>query len=191
MKAHSSDTISLHRALLHPKTLMAFSLLFAAAAANFITGSWIQSYLPNEIVSPDLLLLHLPYVSEFHTIAELSLMTGLLLLLLALVISKRHLNSLPYFILNLATVYAARALLITITPLAQTSPIKEQPNFYGVTFSGMYPSGHIALSTIIFLLIRKYGSNVFATKVSGALVVIQAISLIFSHSHYGIDIVGE
>ena len=185
--SHPSATTVL-QVMTHPKTLGAFLLLIISAVLNFITGSWIQGYLPNTVVSPDLLLLHLPYLPIFHTIAEVSLFFSLVLL--AYIIYKKQLRSLPFFLINLATVYAVRAVLITLTPLAQTSPLKGQPNIYGATFSGMYPSGHIALSTIIFLLVRKYGGSQALTRVAGMLVCMQGISLLLSHSHYGIDLIG-
>ncbi|MFZ1721430.1 MAG: phosphatase PAP2-related protein [Microgenomates group bacterium] len=174
--------------IFHYKTAFAFIFLAIAAIANFKTGSWIENHYPNEQISPDLLLNNLPYVPIFNIISELSLFAGLVLL--AFLASTSLKLRLPYFVTNLATVYAARAILITLTPLAQTSPLKDQPNFYGVTYSGMFPSGHIALATIIFLLVRRYGSNLLATQVSAVLVVLQGVSLLLSHGHYSIDLIG-
>ena len=61
--------------------------------------------------------------------------------------------------------------------------------FVGIIQHGMFPSGHVALSFIIYLMIPRDARKGFKGA-AGILCILQIAVLVFSRGHYAIDIAG-
>lgn len=151
---------------------------------------FLKTHYPDPVRPDDLLLDIFPENKAFVAIGDV--MTGSLFALVVLYFGvwSGHVGRLPKLLFLLAIMYGMRAFVINLTPLAQIQPPSEnfpEDHFIAQTFyHGMYFSGHTASAFIQAFFFKGHRHQwILMLLATGA-----ALALIFSHSHYTIDVVG-
>jgi ABC-type glycerol-3-phosphate transport system permease component len=153
----------------------------------FFAGQVLKDYYPNPVIPQDLILDNINEYQIFVIVGELASVTSVLLL--AYTAYKQHLKNLPEYFSRSSVNLILRSLTIILTPLAsiqEPATNGSLPIFSGMYY-GMFYSGHTAGAFLIFFL-DNYSSKTRNLKFITA--CITATSLILSHSHYSIDIIG-
>jgi membrane-associated phospholipid phosphatase len=169
---------------------MAWALVFFAMmlVILYFNIQFMKSEYPEPIRPDDLLLDLLPEMTEFIVIGEVMAIFGLSLSVL--ILAQGHFQHAPRLLFIVTLMFLLRAFTLPLTPLAQIQPPAENytsAHIIAHTFyEGMYFSGHTA-SAFIFAFFFK------GHRLRPLLFVLafgQGLSLLLSHSHYSIDIVG-
>ena len=196
------------------------AFLMVALIAARTTSSWIASAFPDRPLPRDLLFELLPYVPKAGYIADLAVVAAIALLVVyafrgnereipvmmtlfgIMQIARALITVLTPLAspLNHGTYYGLsteieRAFRSVLAPLVGRLPSAA---YFGVSVSGgivhasqngEFPSGHMASVFLCMLLVDKATSpRIHAAMV--ALVVVECVSLLMSHQHYSIDVVG-
>jgi membrane-associated phospholipid phosphatase len=165
----------------------------------YLNIQFLRTNYPAPPQPPDLLLDLIPRNDLFILIGELfsSLQVGVVLLLF---VSARHrFRQLPRLMFLLILMYMIRGFVIVLTPLGQIRPPVEAyaadhfiaQNFY----HGMFFSGHTASALIQVMFFHQFTVRWFRRRLHLSylilpLALVQIVSLLISHQHYTIDIVG-
>ena len=157
---------------------------------GFLLSNFIQAAYPERLIVPDLLFDLVPEILWFEYFSE-PLIFGSIGILLYYVFSPDRKN-IPFHFTAVGSVYLLRALLMVLTPLGR--PTGNDTSFgilkvIGFMQHGMFPSGHVALSFLVFLVISKK-THKSLRIIAGVLCFFQIIVLIPSRGHYSIDIAG-
>jgi membrane-associated phospholipid phosphatase len=167
--------------------VVSFALLAACFAAARLTSVFIAERFPGRPMPPDLLFQLLPYVPWTQYLTDLALYVEALLLFWYLF--RGRLRQFPQMAAMFSIMHLSRAAITTLTPLA--GPLGNGA-FYGlihVTQNGEFPSGHVGGAVILYLFVNA--SDAPRLKwVMLALAIVECVSLLLSHGHYSIDIVG-
>lgn len=151
---------------------------------------FLKSQYPNPVRPDDLLLDLIPETTAFIAIGDMMTSGMFMLTIFYFSIWQRNTRRFPYLLFLLAVMYLMRAFVINMTPLAQIQPPSEnfsEDHFIAQTFyHGMYFSGHTA-SAFMQAFFFKGANNRWILFI---LASIAAFSLIASHSHYTIDVIG-
>ena len=165
-------------------------MLVASSLFNFVTSELIQYLYPDRPVVPDLLFTILPFVPwlqyAFDTILAASI---ILMLVYAFRIDWRHSG---YYFFVVGVGYLVRAVLMALTPLGQPVGNNETMGIgllLNIYQHGMFPSGHTCLAATIYFLMDRALAPRMKTA-AGILVIAEMVTLLLSHAHYSIDLVG-
>jgi hypothetical protein len=148
----------------------------------------MKDLFPNPPQPPDLMFKYLPEMKIFIPISE-----GLIsfhILLVLFILWQGRFEELPKVVFLVVTMYVIRAFTIILTPLGQIQDpsvnFSESHILAQTFYQGMYFSGHtgITFTTAFYLKGRRLRPVLFL------LASAQGFSLVASHSHYTIDIVG-
>lgn len=155
-----------------------------------INIQFLKSHYPNPARPEDLLLDLIPETKSFIAIGDMMTSGMFMLTIFYFSIWQKNVKKFPYLLFLLGVMYIMRSFVINMTPLAQIQPPSEnfsEDHFIAQTFyHGMYFSGHTASAFIQAF----YFKGVRNRWVLFILASIAAFSLIASHSHYTIDVVG-
>lgn len=156
----------------------------------YLNIQFLTTRYPDPVRPDDLLLDLIPQTESFIFIGDLATMGLFAVTILYFGFWQQAVHRLPKLLFVLAVMYTIRAFVINLTPLAQIqAPADNFPesHFIAQTFyHGMYFSGHTASAFIQAFFFRGYAHRWLLF----ALASVAAFSLIASHSHYTIDIVG-
>lgn len=160
--------------------------LLITLLANYI----IVTHFPNKVISPDILFNVFPYHVNLEYISDL-----LFFLLVFLFISSYFLKEKKRsndIIDTISIFYIFRALLMVLTPLMRPTGV-DLPS-HGIfreimTQFGMFPSGHVGLTALLYFLIDGSEYRKFK-QLYLYLLVIYSVLMIISLGHYSIDVVG-
>lgn len=136
----------------------------------------------------DLILDFVPEMPQFLILGEIVGTAGTLIIIT--VMWQWRFEKLPMLLFLLGAMYLFRSFVILLTPLAQIQPPSENfteahwiaQNFY----HGMFFSGHAASAFIQAFYIKGHSLRDAAL----GLACVQVVVILFSHSHYTIDVVG-
>ena len=136
----------------------------------------------------DLLLNYIPRIHWTGYVADITL---ILIGLLIFSAYRRYPEKIPFVVYSISAILFARSFLILLTPVGNSFGNIEYGDFFsfGKLPSGMFPSGHTAFAFLGFLLVR-HQPNIRYKRISFFLMLVEIASLISSHGHYSIDIVG-
>jgi hypothetical protein len=165
------------------KQLLFIAILFGISAilTTYIASYYIHTTFSFPPVVKDLLWEKLPYLPVLW-MSELFLVTSTVFLFFWALKNDKFM--IPYVIIMCSIFHTLRAGLIILTPLGFPY---EYNGFmhYGqesVFMYGAFPSGHLSVPYIIFLVTKS--------KIALALTFIVGLTLLISQSHYSIDIIG-
>lgn len=167
--------------------MIGFVIFCFGIGCIFVSQYILNNYYPNPVTPHDIVLENVGPFPLFIIVGELASSSSILLYWYTAY--RQGFATLPEFLSKLGLMYALRALTIVLTPLASIQPNGSghaTPVLSNLYF-GMFFSGHTASAFIIYYTDR-YSKRTKLLKLFTASVV--AISLILSHSHYSIDIVG-
>jgi membrane-associated phospholipid phosphatase len=167
--------------------IVSFGLLGSCFAAARLTSVFIGDHFPDRPLPRDLLFEALPYVPWTQYLTDIALY--LQAILLFWYISRGRVRRFPEMAAMFSIMHLLRAMITTLTPLA--GPLGNGA-FYGlihVVQNGEFPSGHVGGAVILYLFVNAKEAPLLKA-VMLALAVIECVSLLLSHGHYSIDIVG-
>jgi len=162
--------------------------LIAGAALNFASQTYLHNYMSEGKTLPmlsDLILDNLPVI-DLSLVYDLFCL-GFLLVVAVYIVHKKDYNRLPYMLLLCGIFYIVRGIFIVLTPFGNPPEfLGSDPFFNGFSkFElGVYPSGHVGNSFLLFLLVND---KTYKYILSFCLLVI-IFALFLSHGHYSIDI---
>lgn len=162
--------------------------LFVGIELNFYSQEYLLHYMQNgrslpvlsDLILDNIPLWHINFLYDIFSLVSL-------FVIIIYIVHKREYKKIPYFILLSGIFQIVRGFFIVLTPFGNPMGFNgtEGP-FYGFSNVelGVYPSGHIGISFLYFLLIKD-------TKYKRILlfcVAVIAFTLFLSHGHYTIDI---
>jgi len=194
--------------------------LLAALAAARVTSSWIESEFPDRPLPRDLLFEALPHVPKAGYFADVAVVAALALLVVyafrgnarevpimmtlfgvmelmralmnVLTPLASPLNRGTYYGISVQLEHAFRSVLAPLVGTLQSGTyfgISVSNGIVHVSQNGEFPSGHMASVFLCMLLVDKAKSPRIRAAMA-VLVVVECVSLLISHQHYSIDIVG-
>ncbi|MGB4593556.1 MAG: phosphatase PAP2-related protein [Coriobacteriia bacterium] len=165
--------------------LVAVALLMAVGITSLLGNRLILDRFPDRPRPRDLLFELLPFVHWARYLTLIALVLGFSLFFYYALRYER--SRIPAFTAVFCLMYLFRAAIMILTPLASAQG--ESSFVFSVQQYGMFPSGHMAASLILFLLT----SGTLAPglrKLQALLAVVECAGLVLAHGHYSIDIVG-
>ena len=171
------------------KIILFLSLLFLAFAlyfASFIVGYTNRLYagIP---MSSDILFNFLPFIN-LSVLADILPIIGPLLFIL-FVFKKKKTGKMPYYAVTIGIFYLIRSFFIYFVPMANPYPLEKWGlNIFPV--GGMFPSGHVGVLFLMFLLIKEEKHSRLWTLLFFVLAILEAVFMVLSRGHYTIDVVG-
>jgi membrane-associated phospholipid phosphatase len=148
----------------------------------------MHSRYPDPPRPDDLIFDLIPKTDVFIPIGEL--FSSVEVLLTLLIVWQGHFRKAPKLLALLAMMYTLRGFTIVLTPLAQIQPpsvnYSDSHIFAQAFYHGMFFSGHTASAFMQAFYAKKHRLR----PVLFLLASMQAFSLLASHSHYSIDILG-
>ena len=163
------------------------ALLLVSGVAARATSALIDIWFPDRPTPPDLLFDLLPYVEWTQYLTDIALLVALALLVYHALTGRRQ--DIPMMVALFGIMELLRAFITVLTPLA--GPLGNGA-YYGLihmTQNGEFPSGHAASVMLCYLLVDgKQSPRIKAAMV--VLLVVECMSLLLSHGHYSIDIIG-
>jgi len=169
---------------------MGWALLFwAFLMINLVINiQFLRTNYPNPPQPPDLILDIIPETKAFIGLAEI--LASAETIVIVFILWQRRFKDAPKLVFLVGMMFWIRGYVILLTPLAQIQPPSlnyPESHFIAQTFyHGMFYSGHTASAFIQAFYMK--GSRL--RPVVFILATTQAFSLLASHSHYSIDVVG-
>ena len=159
--------------------------LIASLAIAYISVLYLYKIYPNLPTQPDFLFEHLPYLNVLF-IADLVILIAIVSFII-FIIKKKKFKEIPFYATVVGIYYLTRSALIYATPMS--NPYLGSSWFKIFPSGGMFPSGHIGLTFILFLFTLNNKSknwNIYFI----VLIIFEIASMLLSRGHYTIDIVG-
>lgn len=166
-------------------TIFSLAFFITALILNLVIDDLIAALFPHRPIVPDLFFVLTPHLPGTEYLPDLILLLAIFSFIL--LVLPKHLDKIPYYFTTLGLGYLSRALFLSLTPMG--NPAGEAPfGLLPVILHGMFPSGHIMLILLLFLLTE---GEIRGVKLwIGILVLLEIITLILSRGHYSIDIIG-
>ncbi len=158
-------------------------LLALSGVATEAASRFIQARFPLRPLADDLLLSWLPHLSGARELTSVMITAGVLSF--GVYALTRDRDRVPEYLTMVAVMYALRAAMIVLTPLANAND--GAPAAFPVFQYGMFPSGHIALMSLLVAFSR---TNRQLRAVEIALAFGVAAGMLVARSHYTIDLIG-
>lgn len=172
------------------KIRLSIFYFLVSQTASFIVSHLIAVLYPLRPPVPDLLFDILPEFLWLEYLSEPLILGSIIILLFYIIFYDR--DNLSYYFYSIGSVYFLRTFLMILTPLGRpTGNLSPYGlfKFIGIMQHGMFPSGHVALSFIIYLIIPR-DTHKGLNSAAGILCILQIAVLVFSRGHYSIDIAG-
>jgi len=169
------------------KFYLATAFLLLTVYLNFLGSFIIYKYFPNRVTVDDLLFRLTPYISWTQYTSDIANIFSVLIL--TIYIFSGRAKRIVYVITTFGFMELMRAIIIILTPLGGPLGNGAHYGISGIHQYGQFPSGHTALVFLAYFLVQKTE----APKMKILLlisIIVEIVSLILSHGHYSIDIVG-
>ncbi len=170
--------------------LLALLWLAVALALNMLASELIQHFYPDRPQVPDVFFTLLPNLPVLAYASEPVMAASLAI---ALVYAWKHdRNRLPFLFFLAGLLYLFRAPLILLTPLGRPTGNLDSYGIFEIIElkqHGMFPSGHMALSALIWFYIGP-GPGRTLKHLAGIFAALQGVVLLLSRGHYSIELAG-
>jgi membrane-associated phospholipid phosphatase len=173
----------------HPpaRALVVSLALLAASGVTSAAGNVLIAVgFPDRPAPEDLLLRLLPAWTWAQYVTEVAIIGSLALI--AVYVLRHARDEFADVVAIFGVMYLIRSVLMVLTPLANANG-DGQFGFIPLDQLGMFPSGHVAASLLVLMMIdarRAPGMK----RLALTLVSVQWVALLLSHAHYSIDIAG-
>jgi membrane-associated phospholipid phosphatase len=182
--------ITIGRVVIPLTLVLGLLMLVASSLFNFVTSELIQYLYPDRPVVPDLLFDILPFVPWLQYVFDSFVAAAIIMMLYyAFGVDWQHSG---YYFFTVGAGYLARAILMALTPLGQPVGTNETMGIglaLNIYQHGMFPSGHTYLTAVIWFLIDRRRTPGLKTA-AGIMCGLEMVTLLLSHAHYSIDLVG-
>lgn len=174
---------------IHKSSLFWLSVIFliSAATLNVLGSEIIQSFFPNRQPIIDTLFLLTPQIMWTQYLTDLAVLVSPIILLILII--RKDLKSLPFYMFVFGFGYAARAILIVLNPIGGYFGNMSNYGMTTIMQHGMFPSGHTLLVCLAYVLGRDLGNKTTRLILFSCL-ILEIVSLVLSRGHYATDIVG-
>lgn len=170
--------------------ILGILVLVLSSLFNFLTSELIQYLYPDRPVVPDLLFDVLPYIPALQFAFDSFVAASIIsMLYYAFAVDRKRSG---YYLFTVGIGYLARGILMALTPLGQPAGNNETMGIgllLNIYQHGMFPSGHTYLTAVIFFLIDRKRTPRLKIA-AGILCIAEMVTLLLSHAHYSIDLVG-
>ena len=171
------------------KTKLILSLLFLSFSLYFasLTVGYTNKIYPNLVIGTDALFKILPFVN-LSVFSDIFSVIGPILFLIFIFVKKTE-RKIPYYAIIIGFFYLIRSFFIYLTPLANPFPLGK----WGVDLfpvGGMFPSGHVGVLFLMFLLIKEKSNTKYWALTLLLLAILEGTFMIFTRGHYSIDVFG-
>ncbi len=183
-----------HKELLVKKNILkiglALGVLCIGIFSNYLGGAYLDKYYPNPVRPDDLVVDNVDQMDIFVKVGEV--MGWIQLMWVTVSLTKQNFKDVPKYLILAGIFYIFRGITITLNPLAtMQDPVANgsNPLFAELFYKGMFFSGHTGAAFLLFFLGWKNDNKRMRTvKFITASTV--GVSVLLSHSHYSIDVVG-
>lgn len=165
--------------------VVSISLLATAGAASLASSLFIAARYPDRPTPRDTLFELLPYSVDARYLMSVALILAVALFLAHAFFAVP--DQLPRFFAVFGLMYLFRAVLMSLTPLANAHG--EGSFVFPVVQNGMFPSGHAA-ATLLFVLLTDPKRAPWLRRLLLVLAAFVWLTLIIGHGHYSIDVAG-
>lgn len=184
---------------IHNAKVLSWTILFtwAGIQISILSSRFIASNFTHRVKPDDLLFRILPYNIYFEYFTDIIVFT-LIFIALAYIFQKAK-KQLPFYISTAWVFYFIRAIINVFTPLERPlAPdmlhgivrlVSEEIYSKDVYSLGMFPSGHVGITVLMFLFASEFVSKQHKQLLL-LLVVFQCFFMAASRGHYSIDIIG-
>lgn len=162
------------------------AMLLFAGAVQLFGNALIARDFADRPRPRDLLFELLPRIEWMRYVCDVVVFGALIVLLIYTL--RRTPTDVPGFIALFGFFYALRAVIMTLTPLANAHGDAPYFGLLPIVQHGAFPSGHTGAALLCVLLIDK--RDVLLRWLMMVAAVIEWLALLLSRSHYSIDIVG-
>lgn len=169
---------------------------FGARLSKFASAIIIKDF-PDRPMADDLLFRLFEYNLLLEYVTDVIAIMVILIAVFYMIRKGRKL--VPYYMSLVGIFYSLRAVLNVLTPLQRpmvpdtlhglarlVSSDIMRPEMYNF---GMFPSGHVGLTMLFYLIATKYASK-GVSRILALLVIVESVLMVASRGHYSIDIVG-
>ena len=161
--------------------------LIGGALLAQVTSPAINALYPDRPIVPDFLFDNLPYIPNLAYLTDpIALVAILTMLYIIFTIQK---GKLAFGLLSIGIMQTIRSCLIILTPLGRPTGNEDLYGIFKIEQHGMFPSGHFMTAFALYLLINKKQNPKIKIFV-GILAILEFITLLLSHGHYSIDLIG-
>lgn len=164
---------------------ISIAMLGATIAVERLGSDFIASEFTDRPRPRDLLFELLPHVSALRFFSTAALAIGALIYLRYVL--KHARGDIPEFIAAYAMMHLIRTGIMILDPLANAHGAGGY--VFPIVQNGMFPSGHMA-TAVMFVRFIDARVEPGMRRAAAAAAVAMAVSMILSHGHYGIDMVG-
>lgn len=165
-----------------------FAFLGIGMYANFLGGAFIDDHFTNLVTPHDLIL---DNVDEYPVFVKIGELAGWLQLILVIAtLARKEFRGAGMYLAKAGIFYTFRGMTIILNPLAQIQdPVANgsNPVLAELFYKGMFFSGHTGIAFLLFFLHKE--NNVMKWVKLGVACLV-GVSVLLSHSHYSIDVVG-
>lgn len=162
-------------------------LLLTGAVMDIINSEYvIPKLFPNRAPIPDTLFTILPYIPSTQYLTDLANIFSVILLVLY-IFPKRWIK-LPLALAVLGLGYLLRSVFTLLNPFDGALGNGVHYGLTNVHQYGEFPSGHVFLVVAIYFLIQADAPTL--KKLALLSVIVEIITLLLSHGHYSVDIIG-
>ncbi len=168
-------------------TVIAFIITLTSIPAFFFASAMIPLISPNRPALDDLLFDILPFVPWLQYGADFFVAVALISIVIYLFPKRKE--KLPQVVAAIGVMEWIRSFIVAVTPIG--GPARPDIH-YGITpliLNGPFPSGHTALVYMCYLFVDKKQAPGLKTVLLVSTIG-EIISLIMSHGHYSIDVIG-
>lgn len=165
------------------------SLLLFSGVLSYLVGMFLDEHYPNPVEPEDVILDNIKEQHFFVIVYEIFIPIQLGLLIFGLY--KDRFVRAGEVMGRYGLFYILRSISMLVTPLGQLQdPLVNGSNPFlaPIFYKGMFFSGHTGLAFLVFFF--DNGKNKVLKILKLFIAVAIGISLILSHSHYSIDIIG-
>lgn len=168
------------RALWISVAMLGTTILIERLGSDFIAHEFADRPRPR-----DLLFELLPHVSSLRYLSTIALIIGAIIYLVYVL--KHARGDIPEFIAAYAMMHLIRTGIMILDPLANAHGAGGY--VFPIVQNGMFPSGHVA-TAVMFVRFIDARVEPGMRRAASAAAVVMVVSMILSHGHYGIDMVG-
>lgn len=173
-------------------TPLSVVLLIVSIIANNLASRFIHFFFPERLPAHDLIftltptLLWTQYISDPLLLVSL----GAFLVMIFRRVKRGHQILIRQVIFSAGAVLSLRAIMEILTPLQRMETFNQPYGIFQVIQHGLFPSGHTAISFLIYLYAQKLKPKKKWLMFFSFQLIAQIVVLLLSRGHYSIDIAG-
>ncbi len=168
--------------------LVGLMMIALGMLGNYLAGQFLDKYYPNPVTPDDLILDRIDEYSIFVKVGEIA--GWMQMIWVVITVTQHNFRRSGEYLSRVGLFYILRAFTIILNPLAQMQDAASNgsnPVLAELFYKGMFFSGHTGVAFLLFFLHKENDKMKWVKFVTACIV---GASVLLSHSHYSIDVVG-